>query len=217
VRVPKQKTGAPYIGTTHGRACELSNGRSNMRPLSRSLAAIAALSCALALPARAQFALGLAGGATVPSGNLQDRQNLGYNGLVALQLGLPLMPVQLRADLQYNSFGGRNFNDAFGQARVGSDTRVISGSLNAVVNLLPGPIKPYLIGGVGYYDSRFGGTNASTTRQFGLNGGAGVKFSLVGASIFAEARMHQVQNGTVNVGGGSTQARFIPLVVGVMF
>jgi opacity protein-like surface antigen len=188
-----------------------------MRTLSRSLMALAAVASLFAQPAQAQFSLGLAGGATVPSGDLNDRQNLGYNGLVAVQLGMPLMPVQLRADLQYNSFGGRNFNDAFGQARAGTDTRVISGSLNAVVNLLPGPIKPYLIGGVGYYDSRFGGTNAASTRQFGFNGGAGVKFSLIGASIFAEARVHEVRNGTVNVGAGNSQARFIPVMVGVMF
>jgi hypothetical protein len=178
---------------------------------------LAALMLLSAAPAHAQIAFGIAAGATVPSGDLNDRQSMGYNGMATVQLGLPLMPVQLRADVQYNSFGGRNFRDSFGQAQAGTDTRVISGSLNAVLHLLPGPIKPYLIGGAGYYDTRFGGTNAASTRQFGLNGGAGVKFSLIGASIFAEARMHQIRNGTVNVGGARSQERFIPLTVGVIF
>lgn len=165
--------------------------------------------------AEAQVSFGLAGGATTPSGSLNDRQNLGYNGLVTLQLGLPVMPIQLRADLQYNGFGGKDFGNAVQNAANQKDTRVISGSINGVFNILPGPIKPYLIGGVGYYDTQLTGTEA--TRKVGYNYGAGVKFGLTGASIFVEARMHQVNDATFAVGGGRTSAKFIPITVGIMF
>lgn len=165
--------------------------------------------------AEAQVSFGLAGGATTPSGSLNDRQNLGYNGLVTLQLGLPVMPIQLRADLQYNGFGGKDFGNAVSNAFNQADTRVISGSLNGVLNLLPGPIKPYLIGGVGYYDTQLKGTDA--TRKVGYNYGGGVKFGLTGASIFVEARMHQINDATFSVGGARTTAKFIPITIGVMF
>ena len=49
-----------------------------------------------AVPAQAQIAFGLAAGATTPSGSLNDRQDLGYNGLATLQLGMPVLPFQLR-------------------------------------------------------------------------------------------------------------------------
>jgi opacity protein-like surface antigen len=166
-------------------------------------------------PAHAQLAFGLAAGATTPSGSLNDRQNLGYNGLATVQLGVPVLPFQVRADLQYNSFGGRNFRNAFNQAVDGADTRVISGSINGVFSLLPGPIKPYVIGGVGYYDTKLSGTES--TRKVGYNYGGGVKFGLVGASIFVEARMHSIRNATVDVGNARSTAKFIPVTVGVIF
>jgi opacity protein-like surface antigen len=179
---------------------------------------VAGLGVALALaaaPAHAQLSFGLAAGASTPSGSLNDRQNLGYNGLATVQLGVPAFPFQLRADLQYNSFGGKNFTDAFNRAQDGVDTRVISGSINGVFALLPGPVKPYLIGGVGYYDTKLSGTES--TRKLGYNYGAGVKFGLVGASIFAEARMHQINDATFDVGNNRTTAKFIPITIGIMF
>lgn len=179
---------------------------------SRTLLAALALTLVAGTSAQAQLSFGLAGGATTPSGSLNDRQELGYNGLVTAQLGLPLLPFQIRADLQYNSFGAKNFNNVVNQA----DARIISGTVNGVINLLPGPIKPYVIGGVGYYDTNFKGSSAST-RKLGYNYGAGVKFGLTGASLFIEARMHQVNEGSFSTINGRSTAKFIPVSVGILF
>ena len=165
----------------------------------------------LATPAQAQFSVAFAGGSTAPSGSLSDRTDMGYNGLVAVQAGFPLIPFKIRADLQYNSFGGSNISNAFNQATAGTDARVISGSINAVMTLLPGPIKPYVIGGYGYYDTEFGGN--SSTRKTGFNYGAGVKVT----KLFIEARMHTVRNSAFNVANGRTTSKFIPVSVGFMF
>ena len=186
--------------------------------MSKLIGTVAGLGVVLAMaaaPAQGQFAFGLAAGATTPSGSLNDRQNLGYNGLVTLQLGVPVFPLQLRADLQYNSFGGKNFGAAAQNAFNGADTRVIAGSLNGVFNITPGPIKVYAIGGVGYYDTKL--TGDESTRKVGYNYGGGVKFGLTGASIFVEARMHQIKDATFDVSGGRTTAKFIPITVGIMF
>ena len=164
-----------------------------------------------AAPAQAQFSIGVAGGGTTASGSINNRQDMGYNGLIAVQAGLPLIPFKIRADVQYNSFGGSSFTSAFGQAAAGTDARVISGSLNAVFALLPGPVKPYLIGGVGYYDTKFTGTGS--TRKLGYNYGAGVKVT----KLFVEARMHTVQNSSFNVANGRSTAKFIPISIGFMF
>lgn len=167
----------------------------------------------VATPAQAQFSLGIAGGGTAPSGSLNTTQDMGYNGLVAVQFGVPLIPFKIRADVQYNSFGGANFSSAVNQAAAGTDARVISGSVNAVLPLLPGPIKPYLIAGYGYYDTRFGGTNAANTRKAGYNYGAGIKVT----KLFIEARVHNVPNSAFNVANGQTTSTFIPVSVGFMF
>ncbi|MCU0650317.1 MAG: outer membrane beta-barrel protein [Gemmatimonadaceae bacterium] len=167
----------------------------------------------VAAPVHAQFSIGFAGGATTPSGSLSDRTDMGYNGMVALQASVPLIPFKIRADVHYNSFGGTSFTNALNQATEGTDSRVISGSLNAVLSLLPGPlpVKPYLIGGVGYYDTQFSGNSSS--RKMGYNYGAGVKVT----KLFIEARVHSVQNTTFNVANGRTTSKFIPISVGLMF
>ncbi len=180
-----------------------------------ALAGVGVALAVAAAPAQGQVAFGIAAGATIPSASLNDRSNLGYNGLATLQLGVPMFPLQFRADLQYNSFGGKDFGNAVTNAFNQADTRVIGGSINAVLNLLPGPIKPYVIGGVGYYDTKLQGTES--TRKVGYNYGGGVKFGLTGASIFVEARMHQINDATFDVGGGRTTAKFIPVTVGIMF
>jgi opacity protein-like surface antigen len=87
--------------------------------------------------------------------------------------------------------------------------------VNAVFTLLPGAVKPYLIGGVGYYDTKLNGTDA--TRKVGYNYGAGVKFGLTGASVFVEARLHQINDATFDVGGNRSTAKFIPVTIGIMF
>ena len=166
---------------------------------------------AVVTPAHAQFSIGLAGGGTTPSGSISDRDDMGYNGMLAIQAGLPLLPFKVRADLHYNSFGGSSIGNAFTQAKAGTDSRVISGSLNAVLNLLPGPVKPYLIGGVGYYSTEFSGSGSS--RKVGYNYGAGVKVT----KLFIEARLHTVQNTSFDVANGRTTGKFIPISVGFMF
>ena len=179
---------------------------------------IAGLGAALlvaATPAAAQFAFGIAAGATVPSGSLHDRQNLGYNGLATVQLGFPTYPLQLRADLQYNGFGGKDFGTALNNAFNKADTRVMSGTINGVFTFLQGQVKPYVIGGIGYYDTQLQGT--SSTRKLGYNYGAGVKFGLTGASLFLEGRLHEVKDATFGVGGGRSTAKFIPITLGIMF
>ena len=182
------------------------NFRGTLAGLALGLAAATA-----ATPAHAQFSIGLAGGGTTPSGSLSDRSGMGYNGMVAVQAGLPLIPFKIRADVQYNSFGASNAGNALNQAVNGSDARVISGSINAVFTLLPGPVKPYLIGGYGYYDTQLSGN--SNSRQTGYNYGAGVKVT----KLFVEARVHSVRGSAFDVANGRTTSKFIPVSVGFMF
>lgn len=187
-----------------------------MRSL-RTLAAASMVALALvARPAAAQVSLGLGGGVTSPSGDMKDYQDGGWNALGTLQVGLPLMPLAVRGDLQYNSFGGKRFGNF-----ATDDARIISATVNGVWNIIPlGPVKPYVIGGVGYYSTRFDTGNLGDTfdeRKFGWNAGVGVKVGLLGLAGFVEARMHNVSDGGLPVGNNTTTARYIPITVGIFF
>ena len=191
-----------------------------MRPL-RTLATTALVALALvARPAHAQISLGLGGGYTSPNGDMQDIQKQGWNVLGTLQVGVPLMPLSLRGDVQYNSFGGKSVSA--NTITSTDDARIVSATANAVWNIIPlGPVKPYLIGGAGYYSSTFSATNIgatfdSDTRKFGYNYGVGVKVGLLGLAGFIEARVHNVPDGIAFSGATST-ARYIPITAGIFF
>lgn len=78
---------------------------------------------------------------------------------------------------------------------------------------LPVPVlRPYLIGGVGYYNVRTSPTSGVTTssNNAGFNIGGGVTLPLILANTFVEARYHRV-----NQAGGTIS--YVPITVGIMF
>ena len=199
-----------------------------MRPSLRAVSAIAFVASVAASASTAlgqgntslvkPISIGISGGVSVPTGDLANGANgvsTGYNVTGSLAIGLPVLPLGLRGDVSYNSFGSKNkgFAQPNGVA-TGEDVSVIGATANVVYSLpLPAPVlTPYAIGGIGIYDVRLSPTSGSTTSKsgFGYNIGAGVKLPLVAFNAFIEARYHHV-----NQGNGSVS--FVPVTVGVMF
>jgi opacity protein-like surface antigen len=158
---------------------------------------------ASAAEAQSPIRFGLAGGLSLPTGDDKDFFENGFHGQVMLGFGMMMLPVKLRADLSYHSFGGKD-NTLFD----GEDARVISGALNAIVGMGGIGVKPYLTGGLGVYNSKTGDFDGET--DFGINGGAGLEFSLTGMSTFLEVRY-------VNVFAEGESSAFIPITFGIMF
>jgi outer membrane protein with beta-barrel domain len=181
-------------------------------------AALAAACVVLpATRANAQLTLGVGGGASFPVGSLHDQFVTGYNVLAQLGIGLPSWPVGLRVDGMFNQMNHR--------ATVASgNLQLWTANANVVWNIVPistagAGVTPYLIGGLGYYNSSFhvsasgssfGGGGNTHANNFGLNGGAGIKAGVATLSVFVEARYHYVF-----VSGGHIQ--FIPITAGIIF
>jgi hypothetical protein len=74
--------------------------------------------------------------------------------------------------------------------------------------------SPYLIGGVGMYNSKIDADDDEFDTEgqtdFGINIGIGTKFNLSGFGTFAEIRYHNIFTE-----GSSTQ--FLPITFGIMF
>jgi hypothetical protein len=76
--------------------------------------------------------------------------------------------------------------------------------------------RPYLIGGVGVYNSKLTGQDDPSdilgggTTDFGLNAGAGFDFKVGGAGLFVEGRFHNVFTS-----GAGEDLRFIPITLGI--
>jgi opacity protein-like surface antigen len=150
------------------------------------------------------FHFNIAAGASVPTGDLADFVNVGYNLTAGIGLRPALSPLGFRLEGQYNNFGGKDCDDCDGSIK-GLD-------VNAIYDFMPVTktvgVSFYGIGGVGGFRSSSGDVNSDT--KFGWNLGAGLRLPLSGFSGYVEARFHQV-----SADGGST--RWIPITFGLVF
>jgi hypothetical protein len=147
--------------------------------------------------------IGLAGGVSLPQGDLANGVNTGWHAQGTLGLSTLMQPLGLRLDVAYNRF---EFSDVDGNQSVGSAT------LNATYRLpmTNSPMSPYLISGLGAYRiecSLDAGCDATT--RFGWNVGLGTKL-YVGFRSFIEARYHRTKRGDASV-------NYFPLTIGLMF
>ena len=174
--------------------------------------AVLALSSSAAVAhAQNPMTFGIAAGATIPMGDLGDGASTGFHGMATLGLTPAAVPFGLRIDGMYHSLG---VDDAIFEATDVS-LQILGATVNGVFSI-PAMVvtQPYLIGGVGYYSTKFkaDGGDSDAENDFGINIGIGAKFNLSGFGTFAEIRYHNVFTG----GEGSNMS-FIPLTFGIMF
>lgn len=181
------------------------------------------------------FYVGLAAGASMPSGQFADFYNNGWNVAVPIGWKSARSPLGMRLDVAYSKWGGATVaGEKFGSAAVWD------GMLDATLDMPLGARKTssfYLVGGGGvHYFPKYGGesystqpgtdtttvtppgtgyqVNAVTTSErssqtkLGLNGGAGLSFDVAHSSLFVETRY-------VTVFTKDERTNYWPLIAGI--
>ncbi len=181
----------------------------------------------LAAEARAQLApggehllrVGFAGGVVVPTSDARNALKNGVQGqgFVLLNL-LPGLP--LRFNLGYQKF---NLKDALtAGGAVDGDTRILSGVAGAQLNLLRGPLRPYITAGLGGFNVQQTLTSTASPAsvsnsqfKFGVDGGAGIALNIGRIAAFVEGKVQNIytDQGAINV--KSIQA--VPVSFGIIF
>ncbi len=168
-----------------------------------ALAALAAASSTSSAQSTKPVSLGISAGAAIPTGDIGDDYNTGWNATVSLGFNSVGSPVGFRIDGMYNQFGAKDGVNLF-------DTKISSANANLVYALPGTGIRPYLIGGAGVYGLKYDAPGRDMITKLGLNGGIGASFPLSGFNTFVEARFHHVFSDDY-----STQ--FIPVTFGISF
>ncbi len=153
--------------------------------------------------------IGVSAGLALPTGDFGDGFNSGYNVSAHVAFKPAVSPVGIRVEGMYNRFG------LDGGGTIDGNANILGLTGNAIVGpaVKPGSmINPYLIGGLGFYSSKFDSNVGASDRQtdLGANVGGGLNILLSGLDVFIEARYHTVFTDGSNTG-------FIPLVVGIRF
>jgi len=156
------------------------------------------------------YAVALGGGAAIPVGKLSDVQTTGYNGIVALAIGVAELRFGVRIDGIYSTFQSRTA--PIGGAST-SDLRIV-GALGNLIYAFPGTTaKPYVLIGGGLYNTRSDVSGAKSENDFGFNAGGGVTFGVGPFATFLESRYHTISR-KADAGG---VMQFVPITVGLMF
>ena len=166
------------------------------------LGLIALGSIAASSPAAAQRPrLSLGAGGVMPSGDYGTVDNMGWNLIGALELGLPKSPLGVRADFIYGQ-------TTHGNLLTGS-TKLSGVSADAVYHIGAPmvPVRLYLLAGVGYYHVGIDG--ASETKP-SFNAGTGLALGLGPMKVFGEARF-------ITVRTSNSAMNFFPVNVGFTF
>ena len=174
-------------------------------------AVVAIAASAPTVQAQNPMSFGIAAGATIPTGDIADAVKTGFHGMATVGFTPAMVPFGVRIDGMYNSLAGEA--DVFGSGTGEIDLRVIGVSANGIFALPASAASPYIIGGVGFYNTKFDLDNVDAENDFGLNVGIGMKFNLSGFGTFAEVRYHNIFNG----GDDVDNMAFIPLTFGIMF
>lgn len=158
-----------------------------MRTLFVRSALLAGLTLALTTAASAQIKWQVGAGITHPT---TDGADNGFHGMGAATFTLPAAPVKIRADGMYHSFDGAS---------------IIGVNGDVVYSFAPGPVSPYVLGGLSWARTKPDGFDAES--DFGFNLGGGINFGMSALKLFAEARYLKVGDGDA----------LIPITVGIHF
>lgn len=162
----------------------------------RALAVLLAVALAPSL-AEAQVRLLGGGGVSTPVGTFGDAAEVGWHAEAGLQLSVPAVPIALRGDGGYHSFG---------EASPQPKTSMLAGALSAVVSLPGVGLVPYLLGGVGMYRRSVDGSEP--TSDSGFHAAFGVDIGGGGYRGFGEVRF-------VNVSASGADTRFVTATLGL--
>lgn len=186
-----------------------------MRTLSKGIAALTAAMLLGAPALRAQGAeFSLGGGIGVPLDQFDSTAKLGWHGLAAVSFVPTGWPVGIQIDGSYQQF---NLDDEAFPGFSGLKNRLIMGTGNIVFKFKTSEessFRPYLIGGVGVYNSKVTGADDPNDvlpggeTKFGLNAGAGFDIKTSGIGLFLEGRFHDVFFEGDNL-------KFIPITLGI--
>ena len=134
--------------------------------------------------------LGLSAGLTPSLEGSWDRGYRGSHVQATLEFAPGNRKIGLRVDGFIHNMTRIRYPGLLGR------TNIVGGTASALVGLGPlhRSVVPYLLAGVGTYRTEYGQLPAEW--HFGISGGAGARFQTGPVALFAEARLHQIADGS---------------------
>jgi hypothetical protein len=172
-------------------------------------------------------AIGVGGGEIIPTGNAGTDYKSSFQGQAYLVINLGILP-----ELRFN-FGYERFNlkqqllTSLGiPEATDAHNNILAGIAGTRIDLIRGPVRPYLTLGVGAFNFKTvvdtgtatmkGSTSSTGTTKFGLDGGAGLAVHVGRIEAFVEGRVQNVytDKGFIT---SAKQIQAVPVTGGILF
>jgi len=164
--------------------------------------------------------VGFGGGVTVPVSDARDAFKDGVNGIGFVLVHLGPMPA-LRFAFTYDRF---RLKSGFVPPPTGEDaghSSILGGTAGIKLHLLPGPVRPFVMAGLGAFNVQqvsnlASGSTTTSDTNFGVDGGAGVEIKIGRLAAFAEGRIQNVytkSSGVIN----KSSIQSVPVSFGIVF
>ena len=143
---------------------------------------------------------GVGAGLTLPIGAFGDIDKAGWHALGVLQFPIGQSPLHGRVDAMY----GQTSHD------IGSGSTTLTGATGDIVYHIgdrAASVRPYIVGGLGFYNVDFGGASES---KLAFGAGGGVLFNIGTMHAFLEGRYMSVQT-------SGSSLNFLPITLGLLF
>jgi outer membrane protein with beta-barrel domain len=164
------------------------------------------------------FKIGFGGGVSVPVSDAKDAFKNGFHGKGMVMWNAPVLPLALRGSVGYSQLDLKSLAPG-----VDGTGKIISGLANVSYGFPVGPVKPYIIAGVGAFNikTEVGGTSSPSETKFGIDGGAGLEFKLGGITGFVEGKVENIftDQGLSTAIGSAQEFKtlIVPVTFGVFF
>jgi opacity protein-like surface antigen len=157
-------------------------------------------------------------GGSLPTGDLKDGVNTGYNVGAALDYHVPISPFGVRVEGIYSSFGAKD-DGGVEDASI-SD---LGANLNAVLWLpnAGSPMRVYVTGGPSYSRLKVNVSDSGldlsvSENKWGFNVGGGLDFALGSLSTRLDVRYRRFSTSDDET-GESSAIQYIPISFGITF
>jgi hypothetical protein len=166
-----------------------------------ALGALAVSNASLAAAQRPRLSLGAGG--VMPSGDYGTLDNVGWNLVGALEVGVPRSPLAIRAAFIYGQTTHQGGSFLTGSTKLSGVTADAVYHIGAPMV----PIRLYVLAGAGYYHVGIDGTSESKPA---FDAGTGLSLGLGPMKVFGEARF-------ITVRTSGSALNFFPVNVGFTF
>ncbi|HEU4630266.1 MAG TPA: outer membrane beta-barrel protein [Gemmatimonadaceae bacterium] len=143
---------------------------------------------------------GIEGGLSMPMGDFGDAANMGFLIGGVMDIMPANWPVAIRTNLSYQRWG---IDEDLADGESFNAISVTGDAMFAIPTT--GGIRPYILGGLGFYRSDCS-ADCEGSNDLGFNFGGGLNFNLGTLDTHVEARYHSVDDDS-----------FVPIVFGIRF